>query len=123
MSGWDVEAGRDAYDADGHCWYSTVDGRREPGCDLWEGTQTARQGDRIGMLLDLDQGSMVVYKNDVLMGAIQSVADWSALLGGGSVSVRIESVQTPESPTEEELAAAKEAADGSESEDDSDEDE
>ena len=26
------------------------------------------QGDRIGMLLDLDQGSMTVWKNDVKLG-------------------------------------------------------
>ena len=29
------------------------------------------QGDRIGMLLDLDQGSMTVWKNDEKLGVIQ----------------------------------------------------
>ena len=37
----------------------------------WEGRQTAREdGDRIGMLLDLDQGSMTVYKNDERLGVM-----------------------------------------------------
>ena len=35
--------------------------------------QTAReQGDRIGMLLDLDQGSMTVWKNGEQLGVIQA---------------------------------------------------
>ena len=35
--------------------------------------QDAReQGDRIGMLLDLDQGSMTVWKNDEKLGVMQA---------------------------------------------------
>ena len=30
------------------------------------------QGDRIGMLLDLDQGSMTVWKNGVKLGVMQA---------------------------------------------------
>ena len=33
--------------------------------------QPAKTGDRIGMLLDLDQGSMTVWKNDVRLGVMQ----------------------------------------------------
>ena len=53
---------------DGHCFYGMATGRRwprawPPAAADWEGQQTAReQGDRIGMLLDLDQGSMTVWK-------------------------------------------------------------
>ena len=37
----------------------------------WEGMQTAKEpGDRIGMLLDLDQGSMTVWKNGVQLGVM-----------------------------------------------------
>ena len=63
--GWDVDAGGDAYmygglldafSVEGHCFYCTYDGRRDPGFSDWEGMQAAReQGDRIGMLLHLDQ--------------------------------------------------------------------
>ena len=63
------------------------------------------------MLLDLDQGSMTVWKNDVKLGAM--VAEglsgplcWAVSLRMlGQVSVKV----APPPPTEEELAAAKAA--------------
>ena len=58
---------------DGHSFYFTYSGSRYPGANVWEGKQTAReQGDRIGMLLDLDQGSLAVWKNDVRLGVMQA---------------------------------------------------
>jgi hypothetical protein len=68
--GWDVEGGKNAHCVDGHCFYDTYDGQRYPGGHDWEGKQGAREGDRIGMLLDLDQGSMTVYKNDERLGVM-----------------------------------------------------
>ena len=63
--GWDLEEGEEVEDVDGHCFYRTFDGRHLPGRHDWQGMQGAReQGDRIGMLLDLDQGSMTIWKND-----------------------------------------------------------
>ena len=59
--GFDVEGAEFAFIVDGHCFYDARGGRRWPGYSDWEGMQTVReQGDRIGMLLDLDQGSMTV---------------------------------------------------------------
>jgi hypothetical protein len=68
--GWDVEGGEDAPWKDGHCFYYTYTGRLYPAPHNWEGMQGAREGDRIGMLLDLDQGSMAVYKNDERLGVM-----------------------------------------------------
>ena len=83
--------------------------------------QDATQGDRIGMLLDLDQGSMAVWKNDVKLGVMQTEGlsgpfCWAAVemsmytdedeLETGD-SARIESATAPASPTEEELVVAK----------------
>ena len=66
QSGWD-----NAFNADGHCSYSTNDGHRDPGGWVWQGRRAAtKQGDRIGMLLDLDQGSMTVWKNGVRLGVM-----------------------------------------------------
>ena len=70
----------------GHCFYWTGTGQCYPGNRGWKGQQPARQhGDRIGMLLDLDQGSMTVWKNDEKLGVMQaeglSGQEWSALLG------------------------------------------
>jgi hypothetical protein len=74
--------------------------------------QAAReQGDRIGMLLDLDRGSMTVWKNDEKLGVM--VAEglvgplaWAAEVRNAGRSARIESAPAPASPTEEELAVA-----------------
>ena len=61
---WDVEGGMNVQHAGGHCFYCMEDGCRLPGNGDWHGMQNAKEGDRIGMLLDLDQGSMTVWKND-----------------------------------------------------------
>ena len=47
--GWDVENGANAYHAD----YAQANGH----CIEWEGMQPAQEGDRIGMLLGLDQAA------------------------------------------------------------------
>ena len=111
--GYDVEGGEEADDVDGHCFYSTFDGQSDPGEHAWEGMQSAdKPGDRVGMLLDLDQGSMMVYKNGLKLGVM--VAEglsgplcWAASLYDAGGSTRIESAPAPASPTEEELAAAR----------------
>ena len=102
--GCDVEGGAGAYTVHGHCFYNMRDGKRYPGNiqgrDGWFGRQDAmEQGDRVGMLLDLDQGSMTVWKNDVKLGVM--VAEglsgpfcWAVDLFRSS-SARIESAALP----------------------------
>ena len=69
--GYDVEDGANEQEVYGHCFYNTFDGKCYPGGHNWEGRQTAREeGDRIGLLLDLDQASMTVYKNDEWLGVM-----------------------------------------------------
>ena len=69
--GHDVEGGDSAHDGDGHCFYFNNQGHRFPDMVNWEGMQsTKEQGDRIGVLLDLDQGSMTVWKNDEKLGVM-----------------------------------------------------
>ena len=41
-------------------------------CDRGGQHAATQQGDRIGMLLDLDQGSMAVWKNDEKLGVMQA---------------------------------------------------
>ena len=97
--GWDVEGGADADEVHGHCFYYTGRGQRFPGNSAWEGMQGANQGDRIAMLLDLDQGSMTVWKNGEQLGVM--VAEglcgplcWAAVVGHGD-SARIELALIP----------------------------
>ena len=74
--GWDVESSVDAWQVEGHCMYSSRDGTNCPGQGLggrdWEGRQFAAEGSRIGMLLDLDEGTMSVYKNGTRLGVMAS---------------------------------------------------
>ena len=115
--GWDVEGGHahsvggHAHSVDGHCFYSLNKGIRHPGAWKWGGMQTAARGDRVGMLLDLDKGSMTVWKNGERLGVMQAEGltgplCWAASLWGKN-AVRIESAAAPASPTDEELAAAE----------------
>ena len=115
--GWDVEGGaggvdEDSEEVDGHCFYYTYTGTRFPDNSNWEGRQPAKPGDRIGMLLELDQGSMTVWKNGVKLRVTQAEGlsgplCWAVSLGMAGNSARIESALAPASLTEEELAAAK----------------
>jgi hypothetical protein len=76
----------------------------------------AHQGDRIGMLLDLDQGSMTVWKNDAKLGVmiasgLTGPLCWAASITYGGQSVRVDPApegRAPASPTEAELAAIAE---------------
>ena len=90
---------------------SVIGGPRYPGGRHWEGKQAAtEQGDCIGVLLDLDQGSMSIWKNGVKLGVMVAEGLSGPLCWAVSLyelSVRIESAPVPASPTEEELAAAK----------------
>ena len=67
---WDVEGGTDAEDVPGHCLYCTHDGHRRPGELDWEGMQGCDEGDQIGMLVDIDAGTLTVYKNGVQLGVM-----------------------------------------------------
>ena len=75
-----------------------------PGWEV-EGEENAEQGNRIDML-DLDQGSMTIWKNDGKLGVMQAEGlsgplCWAVVCGKGD-SVRIESAPAFASPTEEE---------------------
>eukprot|EP01046_Picozoa_sp_COSAG06_P023374 COSAG06_NODE_1852_length_8164_cov_4.582275_2_plen_301_part_00 len=108
--GWDVEGGEDVQGGDGHCFYFTFNGACLPDYQDWEGKQGADDSDRIGMLLDLDQGSMTVYKNDQRLGlmaaGLSGEYSWAVSLYNEGESARIESAPAPASPTAEEVAQA-----------------
>jgi|EP01046_Picozoa_sp_COSAG06_P017464 hypothetical protein len=68
------------------------------------------EGDRVGLLLDLDQGSMTVYKNDERLGvmatSLSGEYSWAVTLCNQGTSACIEAAPPPASPTAEELAQA-----------------
>ena len=98
---WGVEGVAEAQHVDGHCFFNTHGGRRCPGFHDWKGMQSAKQGDRIGMLLDLDQGSMTVWKNDEKLGVMHAEGlsgplCWAVGLALQGASARIGSAPLPE---------------------------
>ena len=64
--------------------------------------QTAKeQGDRIDMLLDFDQGSMIVWKKDEKLGVMQAEGlrgpfCWAVTMWQQGASTRIDSAPLPE---------------------------
>eukprot|EP01046_Picozoa_sp_COSAG06_P044928 COSAG06_NODE_6132_length_3093_cov_12.694389_2_plen_283_part_00 len=100
---WDVEGGEYVHNVDGHCFYHTANGTRYPDCRNWEGKQDARKhGDRIGLLLDLDQGTMTVYKNDERLGVmatdLSGEYSWAVAMYFPRTSARIEAAPAPAAP-------------------------
>ena len=67
---WNVETGHNAQYTRGHCFFRCADGKKFPGCRDWIGMSAARAGDCIGLLLDLDRGEMLVYKNGAPLGVM-----------------------------------------------------
>lgn len=72
-AGWDVEGGKDVEQSpDGGCFFSTNGGKCYPSGEDWEGSQPAKEeGDRVGMLLDLDDRCISVYKNGERLGTME----------------------------------------------------
>jgi hypothetical protein len=111
-----IKAGEDERLSDCSCFLDTSDGSRF--CGAWEfvtGTYNAgggwagqynawKSGDCVGMLLDLDQGSLTVYCNNVRLGVmavgLSGEYCWAASLGAPDMApavmcVSIESAPVP----------------------------
>eukprot|EP01046_Picozoa_sp_COSAG06_P055568 COSAG06_NODE_10258_length_1716_cov_2.036487_1_plen_291_part_00 len=105
--GWNVDRGKNKQwhesfvGCEGvHCFYDTSNGDRYS----WQEEEVnvmqteMENGDRIGLLLDLDQGSMTVYKNDERFGGMATGLSgeycWAVVLYSGS-SARIEAAEPP----------------------------
>lgn len=102
-AGWGVENGKDVEQEEGGCFYSTNGGHHYPSGEDWEGSQPAtEEGVRIGMLLNLDDRCMTVYKNDELLGVMKATLPvaanycWAASFHTKGDSVRIERKPIPQ---------------------------
>jgi hypothetical protein len=94
-SSYDVQTGMDAHEESGHCFYSAGNGKKFPGWEDWAGQESMKLGDQIGLLLDRDAGSMAVYKNDRLLGVMQTEGlngeyRWAVAMSHKGGCVRIE---------------------------------
>ena len=71
--------------------------------------RTAQKGDRVGLLLDLDAGTLAVYKNDQRLGILSSELAggeycWAATFFAAGSSVSIEKKPLPDDDGEANLA-------------------
>ena len=98
----------DTREQGGHCFFHTGSGqrfsgrRKPPGKRKWPGVARARatEGDRIGLLLDLEKGSMAVYKNDERLGlmvtsGLHGEFCWAIGIATPGHAVRIQSLPAP----------------------------
>jgi hypothetical protein len=101
---WDVVSQLHAHEQARHCFYHTGSGQRFPGRRpakrKWTGIAHASKGDRVGLLLDLEQGSMAVYKNDERLGIMQESGlsgeyCWAVGIATPGYSVRIQPMPLP----------------------------
>ena len=117
----DAEGGANDQYVEGHSFYRTSDGKAHIGARSrsgWEGMQSAKKNDRIGLLLDLDAGSLTVYKNDERLGVMREsgLTDaagyrWAVELYNKGDSARIDAVLVaPREEDQESLLRARHAA-------------
>jgi len=60
------------YTHHGYCFSSDWGGSDQPVSNRWEGMESMSLGDEIGMLLDLDEGTLSVYKNRRKLGVLKN---------------------------------------------------
>lgn len=119
VGGGAAPAGREQQKSGMSCFYATIDGECSmlpppgPASDgatptgpppRWKGQQTATLNERVGLLLDLEQGSMTVFKEGDLMGVMMASGlsgeyCWAAGLYETGDRVRIESRPVPAAAT------------------------
>ena len=122
--GRDLEYGMEPQAMVDLCFYDTCQGTRYPNGQSWEGMQVARweEGrpvpvvtteDVITMDLDLETGTMTVWKNEERLGLMATGLSgeyvWTIVLVHDGDSVRIESAPgpMPPAPTAEDVTAAE----------------
>ena len=52
----------------------------DAGWEQWEAMEGCQSGDTIGMLLDFDEGTLAVYKNNRRLGVLKDGLSWAILL-------------------------------------------
>lgn len=87
------------------CFYHSSSGKRWPGNDGWEGMQAAEVQEgtglavRIGLLLDLDAGTLTIFKNSQRLGVMATDLSgeyyWAVSLLYPSTAVCIETAACP----------------------------
>lgn len=100
--GYDVDGGAITEDVDGHCFYDLSNGDLWPGPRSWEGqgwTEGGEEGDTIGMLLDFDDGTLTIFRDEaaglerlgVMARGLSGEYCWAVSMWPGGHSAQLES--------------------------------
>jgi hypothetical protein len=100
--GYDVDGGAITEDVDGHCFYDVSNGDLWPGPRSWEGqnyTVDGDEGDAIGMLLDFDDGTLTIFRDEaaglerlgVMARGLSGEYCWAVSMWPGGHSAQLES--------------------------------
>ena len=102
---WDVEGGVLPSRESGHAFYWLPGGHKFPGNEGWSGMEEACKGDTIGLLLDIDKGTLTVFKKaateqgmrrlGVMATGLSGEFCWAVSLRGEKRSARIRSAPIP----------------------------
>ena len=87
----------DCWSCDVDCFYGGGDGRCWPEGAHWPGRQAGKEGDRIGMELNVDERTMTLYKNGLRLGVMKTDLKgpefcWAIAICNQGECVRIRSV-------------------------------
>ena len=100
-SSWDINQGGNIFNDVNHCFYFTHTGhysKHNSHRNPWRGMQRARNGDRIGMMLDFNNNTLSVFRNGIKLGIIANNMNkkyrWTVVLhNNASVSIKSVSVK------------------------------
>lgn len=96
---FDVEQGNNCHKEEGHAFYQCVGGYKYPGGGQWSASTEAADGDRFGLLLDLEAGSLIVFKNDERLGMMAAGLTgsycWATALYDKRAAVTIKALRLP----------------------------
>ena len=96
---FDVEQGNNAHKEEDHIFYQCTGGHKYPGGGHWGNSTEAVDGDRFGLLLDLQAGSLIVFKNDKRLGMMAAGLEgsycWATVLYDKGAAVTIKALRPP----------------------------
>ena len=102
----------DPRSCDGHCFFLTSGGQRYPGCEEWDGMEPAMVFESVTMVLDLDAGTMTVWKMDERLGVMATGLtgeySWAVNLLGKGDGARVE-LATPEPESQPPVQVSSQA--------------
>lgn len=101
---YDVTTETDAHKEEGHSFFACTGGYKYPGGGDWTNMFDTEEGDRVGLLLDLEAGSLTLWKvtadelpqrKGMMAAGLEGPFCWSAIMYDKGDAVRVERLPCP----------------------------